>query len=143
MKNIFITSIFLSSLVYSSSLSPAEITEMISKIKKERAGISIEKLEDTVSPFIIKVVEEVKEVKEENLTKEEKIVTVKKVIVETNYTLSAILNHAAFINKKWYKKGSKIDQYKIIYIGKETVTLKSSEKKRTLSLKKKKHIKLH
>ncbi|RUM67926.1 MAG: hypothetical protein DSZ07_07860 [Sulfurovum sp.] len=143
MKNIFITSIFLSSLVYSSSLSPAEITEMISKIKKERAGISIEKLEDTVSPFIIKV-EEVKEVKEENLTKEEKIVTViKKVIVETNYTLSAILNHAAFINKKWYKKGSKIDQYKIIYIGKETVTLKSSEKKRTLSLKKKKHIKLH
>jgi len=140
MKNIFITSIFLSSLVYSSSLSPAEITEMISKIKRERAGISIEKLEDTVSPFIIKVVEEVKE---ENLTKEEKIVTVKKVIVETNYTLSAILNHAAFINKKWYKKGSKIDQYKIIYIGKETVTLKSSEKKRTLSLKKKKHIKLH
>jgi len=140
MKNIFITSAFLSSLVWSASLSPIEITEMISKIKEERGGISIEKLEDTVNPFIIKKVEEVKE---ENLTKEEKIAVVKKVIVETNYTLSAILNHAAFINKKWYKKGSKIDQYKVIYIGKETVTLKSSEKKRTLSLKKKKHIKLH
>jgi len=139
MKKIFILFALLSSLLCASSLSPAEITEMISKIKEERVGISINELENTPSPFII-----VKPKKEENLTKEkEVIVAIKEVYVEPTYSLDAILNHKAFINNKWYKKGSKLDQYKIIYIGKKTVTLKSSEKKRVLSLKKKKYIKLH
>jgi len=139
MKEIFILFAFFSSVLYSFSLSSSEITGMISKIKEERVGISIEKLESTVNPFII-----IQPKKEENLTKEkEAIVAIKEVYVEPTYSLDAILNHQAFINKKWYKKGSKLDQYKIIYIGKNTVTLKSSEKKRVLSLKKKKHIKLH
>ncbi|SFV67928.1 hypothetical protein MNB_SV-14-1202 [hydrothermal vent metagenome] len=138
MRNIFILFTLLFQLLCASSLSPAEITEMISKIKEERVGISIEKLESTVSPFII-----VQPKKEENLTKEKKVVAIKEVYVEPSYSLDAILNHKAFINNKWYKKGSKLDQYKIIYIGKKTVTLKSSEKKRVLSLKKKKYIKLH
>ncbi len=138
MKKLFILFTFLSSLLWSVSLSSTEITEMISKIKKERTGISIEKLESTVNPFIIIDVKK----EEENLTKEE-IAVVKEVIVEPTYSLDAILNHAVFINKKWYKKGSKIDQYKITYIGKRTVILKSSEKEKILSLKKKKYIKLH
>ena len=137
MKKIFILFTFLSSLLWSVSLSSAEITEMISKIKEERVGISIEKLESTVNPFIV-----IKIKKEENLTKEEAVM-VEEVIIEPTYSLDAILNHAVFINKKWYKKGSKIDQYTITYIGKKTVTLKSSEKEKILSLKKKKYIKLH
>ena len=138
MKRIFILFAFLSLFLWSGSLSPTEITEMISKIKKERVGISIEKLESTVNPFII-----VKIKKEENLTKEKPVMLVPEVLVEPTYSLDAILNHAAFINKKWYKKGSKIDQYTITHIGKRVVTLKSSEKEKTLSLKKKKYIKLH
>jgi len=139
MKKLFILFIFFSSLLWSASLSSAEITEMISKIKEERVGIAIEKLESTVNPFLI-----VKIKKEENLTKEEEeVIKIEKVIIEPTYSLDAILNHAVFINNKWYKKGSKIDQYKITYIGKTTVTLKSSEKERILSLKKKKYIKLH
>ena len=137
MKKIFILFTFLSSLLWSGSLSSAEITEMISKIKEERVGISIEKLESTVNPFIV-----IKIKKEENLTKEEAVL-VEAVIIEPTYSLDAILNHAVFINKKWYKKGSKIDQYTLTYIGKKTVTLKSSEKEKILSLKKKKYIKLH
>lgn len=138
MKKIFILFTLFSSLLWSASLSSAEITEMISKIKEERAGISIEKLESTVNPFL--VIEIKKE--EENLTKEE-IPVVKEVIVEPTYSLDAILNHAVFINKKWYKKGSKIGQYTLVYIGKNTVTLRSPEKEKILSLKKKKYIKLH
>jgi hypothetical protein len=110
---------------------------MISKIKEERVGISIDKLESTVNPFLV-----IKIKKEENLTKEE-VPLIKEVIVEPSYSLDAILNHAVFINKKWYKKGSKIGQYKLVYIGKNTVTLRSREKEKILSLKKKKYIKLH
>jgi len=138
MKKLFILFTFFSSLLWSASLSSAEITEMISKIKEERAGISIEKLENTVNPFLV-----VKIKKEENLTKEKEEVMIEEVIIEPTYSLDAILNHAVFINKKWYKKGSKLDQYTITYIGKKTVTLKSSEKEKILSLKKKKYIKLH
>lgn len=113
---------------------------MISKIKEERVGISITKLDSTSNPFII-----VQPKKEENLTKGAKKVPHIYIpaIVEPTYTLDAILNHAAFINKKWYKKGSKIGNYRVIYIGKRTVTLKSKEKSKTLHLKKKKYIKLH
>jgi len=139
MKKLFILFTFSSLLLWSASLSSAEITEMISKIKEERVGIAIEKLESTVNPFLI-----VKIKKEENLTKEEEeVIKIEKVIIEPTYSLDAILNHAVFINKKWYKKGSKLDQYTITYIGKKTVTLKSSEKEKILSLKKKKYIKLH
>ncbi len=137
MKKLLILFTFLSSFLWSSSLSSAEITEMISKIKEERVGISIDKLESTVNPFLV-----IKIKKEENLTKEE-VPLIKEVIVEPSYSLDAILNHAVFINKKWYKKGSKIGQYKLVYIGKNTVTLRSREKEKILSLKKKKYIKLH
>jgi len=137
MKKISILFSLFSSLLWSASLSSAEITEMISKIKKERVGISIKKLESTVNPFLL-----IKIKKEENLTKEE-IAVIKEVIIEPTYSLDAILNHAVFINKKWYKKGSKIDQYTLVYIGKNRVTLRSPEKEKILFLKKKKYIKLH
>jgi hypothetical protein len=136
MKHLYVLFTLSSSLLWSSSLSPAEITEMISKIKEERAGISIEKLESTVNPFLIKKIK-----KEENLTKEK--VMVQKMIVEPTYSLDAILNHAVFINKKWYKKGAKIGPYTLTYIGRKTVTLRSPENEKVLSLKKKKYMKLH
>jgi hypothetical protein len=139
MKNLTILILFsFLSPIWAGSIGSEKITKMIEEIKEERIGIHIEKLETTVNPFIL-----VKIKKEENLTKEEEPVKVEAVIVEKVYTLDSILNHAAFINKKWYKEGSKIDFYTVKNIEKDSVTLQSSQGKKILPLKKKTYIKLH
>ena len=130
--------LLLSFIVLSSgSLSKEKITSMISEIKQERVGINLSTLETTLNPFIIVKIEE-------NLTEEStEIVAQPIVIVEPVYELDAVLNHAGFINKKWYKVGQTLGDYKIKSISKTTVILKSPEKEKILSLKKKKTIKLH
>ena len=139
MKKIITTFVLLSSYIWATSISPDKITKMINEIKEERRGIDIKKLDLTVNPFTMVEVKK----REENLTKEKPIEIKKEVTVEKIYKLEAILNHAVFINNKWYKKGDKIDFYKLVYIGKDSVTLQSSQGRKVLSLKKKKHIKLH
>ena len=118
------------SLISASSLSSEEITTMISKIKEERVGIALSKLENTENPFIINKKKEVVQ------TAEKKVIEA--VRQEIDYQLHAILNHAAFINGKWYKKGSKLGIYRIAYIGKKSVNLTSKEGNKTLSIKKRK-----
>jgi len=122
---------------WAGSISSEKIEKMISEIKEERIGIRLEKLDTTVNPFILI------EAKKEEILIEESDVEVQKVIVETVYQLEAVLNQAAFINKKWYKKGSSIDFYKLVHIGKDSVTLESSDGKKILPLKKKAYMKLH
>jgi len=131
MKKILTGMTLLSGLLWSGSLSSAEITNMISKIKEERVGISLKKLDSTENPFILKR----RKAKEPNKKVEK---SEKKVYTETEYVLKAILNHSAFINKKWYKVGSKLGSYRISYIGRKSVTLKSENGNKILSLKKKK-----
>ena len=130
MKKISIISILLSSILFAGSLSSEEITNMITKIKEERVGISLAKLEMTENPFIIhkqkKVVQNVEK-------------TVEEVKKEVEYTLHAILNHAAFINGKWYKQGDKLGLYRVVYIGKKSVDLTSEFAKKTLHMKKRKN----
>jgi hypothetical protein len=138
MKKLPIIVLLSLSTVWSISLGEEKITKMIKEIKEERVGIKIEKLEETENPFILVKIKE----KEENLTKEEKVI-VKEIIVEKVYRLDAILNHSAFINKKWYKKGAKIDAYSVANIGQQSVLLKSSQGNKILHLKKKKYMKLH
>ena len=135
---VFITLGF--TLLLSGSLSSNEILNMVSKIKEERVGISLAKLEGTANPFIIKKKKKIEEKKEENLT-----VYTPPPVVEIVYKLDAILNHAAFINKKWYRTGDTLDNYKVGYISKDSVTLKSDSGKRVLKLEKreKKFIKLN
>jgi len=128
----------LSYTLYSGSLSSEQITSMVSKIKKERVGISIFKLETTLNPFVLVVPK-----KEENLSKEVVVPVIKKIVIEPVYELEAVLNNVAFINKKWYKRGSKLGLYKVGYISKISVTLESEHGNKTLSLKKKKFMKLH
>ncbi len=128
-KILFINTLFLS-LVYSASLSSEEIINMVSKVKEERSGISIEKLNGTANPFILKV-------KKRTPVKKEGEKQVAAPRVEVVYTLDAILNHAAFINKKWYKKGDKLGEYKVGYISKDSVTLLSSGGNKTLTIKNK------
>jgi len=137
MKKITITALLGSSLLSAASLSHDEISNMILKIKEERVGILITKLESTENPFIIVK----KEKKVESIEKK----SVENVRQEVDYKLHAILNHAAFINGKWYKKGNKLGLYHVVYIGKTSVDLKSDFDKKTLSIKKRnnKFIKLN
>jgi len=138
MKRLFIITWGLSSYLFSASISHDEITQMIEKIKEERKGIALGRLEGTKNPFIIKskASKNVEKPKEKGIPQPQK--------VEENYTLDAILNHAAFINKKWYKKGDNVGDYQVVYIGKISVNLESDGISKTLSLpsKKKNFIKL-
>jgi len=133
MKNITIYIILLPLLLYSSSLSHQEITKMVNKIKGERAGISLELLEKTPNPFAIvkKVVAPTKKIKQK--------IKIKKpiaVVPTESYTLTAILNHAGFINKKWYRVGDKIGSYKVVHIGKTSATLKRGDEFKRLAIPK-------
>jgi len=137
MKKIITLTVFLSSLLFSVSLSQAEIKKMVSEIKEERVGITLSTLEGTLNPFIIK---EKRKSPEKVEAKELILAPAEKV-----YTLKAVLNHAAFINKKWYKTGDTLDNYKVGYVSSSSVTLKGSEGNKILSLEKKnkKFIKLN
>ncbi len=142
MKKILILITFGFTLLISGSLSSDEILNMVSKIKEERVGISLAKLEGTANPFIIrkKKKKKIEEKKEENLT-----TVYTPAPVEIVYKLDAILNHAAFINKKWYRTGDTIDNYKVGYVSRHSVTLKGKSGNRVLKLekRKKKFIKLN
>jgi len=119
--------------LFSSSLSSAEILKMVAEIKKERKGISLATLGSTGNPFIIKDSKK-KESSEVNEVLE------MPTHVEVIHTLKAILNKAAFINKKWYKKGDTLGKYKVGNILSHSVVLKSANGNKKLSLKKKKKI---
>lgn len=121
----------LSSMLSSGSLSSTEITNMISKIKEEREGISMATLENTVSPFHLN--------KKKEVVEEEKN-SIEELPIQEEYNLQAILNHAAFINKKWYKRGATLGIYHVGYIGRSSVTLTSSHGNKILSIKKKKKL---
>ena len=112
---------------YGLSLSHAEITNMVEKIKHQRTGIELESLESTPNPF--------------NINKREEKVAIEEVVFkEVAYNLTAIFNRAAFINGKWYKSGEQMDNYTISKVGKESVTLVNGSNKRTLRLPKKRSI---
>ena len=140
MKKILLLITFGFTLLISGSLSSDEILNMVSKIKEERVGISLAKLEGTANPFIIRKKKKKEVKKDDNLT-----LYTPPSVVEVVYRLDAILNHAAFINKKWYKRGDTIDNYKVAHILKYSVVLKNESGNRVLKLerKKKKFIKLN
>ncbi len=130
-KELFIGSIFsLMTFINASSLSHEEINIMVEKIKEERPGIDVVTLEETPNPFAIYKKPEVKEVLAE-VVEEQKI-------EESVYTLSGILNHAAFIDGKWYKVGDTLEQYTILSLHKDSVILKRGTERKTLSMPKKK-----
>jgi len=135
MKKLFTLSLLSVSSIYGASISASEITNMITQIRKERVGIDLKQLNNTKNPFIVNKIEEEKEEEVKKVVKAKKAVVVVKV-----YKLDAILNHAAFINKKWYKKGDKIDQYVVQSLSKSSVVLKSKNDVRTVTMKKKKNI---
>jgi hypothetical protein len=112
----------------STSLSNKEITVMVDKIKEERGGIGVNILDTTPNPFAI-----VKEVIKS--PKEVKIKKPKEVTPKISYELTAILNHRAFINKKWYRVGDKLDSFIVHSIGARTVILKNREEIKKIVIK--------
>ena len=119
--------ILLSLSLDATSLSHKEITKMVLKIKKERTGINLTTLESTLNPFAII------EIKKEKVEKKIQVNTPKVVQrVVVNHQLVAILNHAAFIDGKWYKVGDKIGIYKLSYIGVNRVRLKGQKESKQL-----------
>ena len=137
MKKVLILITFGFTLLISGSLSSTEILNMVSKIKEERVGISLGKLEGTSNPFILQKKKKVEEKQDDNVTIY--------VPVEIVYKVDAILNHAAFINKKWYRTGDRLGEYRVGYVSKYSVTLEKENGNRVLKLerKKKKFIKLN
>jgi hypothetical protein len=131
-KTVILFTLTLSSILNAATLSHVEIKTMVEKIKHQRDGIEISVLETTPNPFAI--VEKVEEVKEE-IKKEEKVQIIKKEVV---HHLSAILNHAAFIDGKWYKVGDKVGAFILVSINYDTVDLKSKKEQKKLSIKKEK-----
>jgi len=119
-------------LLFCGSLSSEEIVKMVSEIKKERKGISLATLENTGKPFIIRVP------KKKVASPKAKKVARKMVRVEEIHTLKAILNKAAFIDGKWYKKGDKIGSYRVKKVSSDSVVLKGTNGTKKLSLKKRK-----
>ena len=132
MKKILILSI-LSFMLDAATLSHTEIKTMVEKIKQKRGGIDVSVLENTPNPFAIE--EKVEEVIEKEVIKKEKPKVVKKEVV---HHLMAILNHAAFIDGKWYKVGDKVGRFILISINHETVDLKFKKEQKKLSIKKEK-----
>lgn len=136
MKRLLIANTLLSISLFASSLSMAEITNMVNKIKKEREGISLGTLESTENPFLT---QKPKEKPVEGLDELGDLILPD----EINYSLKAVFNRKAFIDDKWYKKGETIGGYTISNISSKSVVLESPSGNRVLNLdNKKKLIKL-
>ena len=122
--------------LFSTSLSHNEITKMVEGIKVERKGVELDILNETPNPFFIVKKKVVKKPPKKVVKpkKPKKIIP----IVEEVYNLTAILNHRAFINGKWYKVGSKIGDYTVYAIGDSSTILKSKKGTKRLIIEKRK-----
>jgi hypothetical protein len=131
-KIIILTTISLN-ILFAGNLSPSEITNMVAKIKEERVGISLVKLETTENPFPLYLPKK-KDLKEDEVVEKEQFITP----LEAVYTLKAIMNKAAFIDNKWYRKGDSIGNYKVGKVSSSSLILESENDNKILSLEKKK-----
>lgn len=129
---VFILNMVLASSLFSASLSSTEITNMVAEIKKKRKGVSLSILETTQNPFVMYVPPK------KEFAKPSPVLMISPKALEVVYTLKAILNHAAFIDKKWYKQGDRLGEYKVGYVSSSSVVLKSENGNKTLRLANKK-----
>ncbi len=109
------------------SLSKEEITNMVSKIKKERLGIQLNTLDGTPNPFAIR-----KQVLEKKKVEEvKKVIKLKKTFT---HQLTAILNNSGFIDGKWYRVGDQLNIYTITFIGTNSLVLKNGKEHKILKI---------
>ncbi len=98
-----------------------EYDKIFEKISETRIGINPREIDKIKNPFIV-IYKNV----DSNKTKKPKII----------YNLDAIFDNKAMINKKWYKKYSKIGVYKLVKIKNHSVLLRSANKSKELFIRK-------
>ena len=137
MKNLIITSIFLSitSNVFATELS--WVDEQIEAIKPARKSSKIGNIK---SPFIflkknkkIKKTPNIESRRVSTTNSKGQVVTRVTKRVYTPLVLDAILNNTALINGRWYRQNDKIKSYTIKKIEKSTVILKNEDRTIRLS----------
>ena len=140
MKNLFILLfIFLSINLIANELQ--WVDEQIEAIKPPRSAISKARIDAVKDPFIFlrKTVKKQKKnvavspIKKAPTKKiaTKKVNKVSKTVV--SYTLNAIINKSALINKKWYTVGSKVGKYTLSSVDNQSVILSYKKKKVLLS----------
>ena len=109
-------------------LSIGQMDTMVEKIKTKREGATKGKHIDFISPFVM-------------IQKEKgKAVIADPKNTEIVFSLGAIINDKAFINKVWLKSGDQLQGYTLDEIGEKSVRLVQDERKIEIFLKKSKPI---
>ena len=89
------------------------IDKMVDSIKKPRKGLDVSTFGKLKDPFIVATM---------NTDMSEVVISeVKKPI--PNFSLSAIINHQAYINGAWHNEGEKIEGYNLRFVGSRGVVL--------------------
>ena len=109
-------------------LSIGQMDTMVEKIKAKRVGATLAKHADFTSPFVM-----IQEEKGQAVIEDPKS-------TEVVFSLGAIINDKAFINKVWLKVGDTLEGYKLTDIGQKSATLVQDERKIKIFLKKSKSI---
>jgi hypothetical protein len=125
------------------------IKKQIEEIKPPRVGIDVKKIELLKDPFIF--LEKNKTPKKEQKGNQKgkqngsMVASDGKKIpqIEPTFTLRAIINKTALINKKWYNLGDIIHGYKLIKITTTDVILKKGTKRKHLTILTKNKFKDH
>lgn len=118
------------------------VDEQIEAIKPPRKGVKITVMTDTFV-FLEKNKKEKKDDKKgatssSRITTIQKpalplMLTIKESVKKKDYQIVAVMNKSALIDERWYKKGEKIDNYTVVDIDKNSVTLKDGSKEIMLS----------
>ena len=117
----------LSPLLYA-DLSVGQMEVMVEKIKAKREGSRIEKSAQFISPFVTIQKDKGKAVIEKTKQK------------DVDFSLGAIVNERAFVNRKWIKKGDIIEGYALDEFGANSITLTQEDRSVTVFLRKSKQI---
>lgn len=123
-----IWSITLCVLPLCADLSIGQMEIMVEKIKAKRVGTTIKKRADVTSPFVMIQKDQGKTVIEDPKN------------TEVAFTLGAIVNDKAFINKVWLKVGDRLEGYKLIELKEKSAVLAQEERTIEIFLKKSKTI---
>jgi len=136
MKKFILTLIVTATYLFSNNNELRWVDEQIEAIKPPRVGLSPNEINQLKDPFIF--LAEKKEDKKTTALKRKKHSKYnykKKIHQQSSYrfSLKAIINKSALINKKWYKEGAYIYGYKVAKVDKNQVILTKGSKKIILS----------
>ena len=129
---IFLTTIFLFSLLFANDSEIKDIINNIDKVKEIQKIKKENKKEVNYDPF-----NSFKEaVNKEDKTVSKKRIKNKKILYKKEISVKAIFGKSAFIGNRWYRVGEKFQGFVIYEITSNAIKLKRGKKIKTLTLKK-------